>query len=83
MIDQDGNVIPEVKKDTITLTPYQIEQLDSDMHKELVKKASEDLARLLHSDSWSVVSINGKEGTPLEGHTWKEMRFRYKYKKND
>jgi hypothetical protein len=86
MIDQDGNIIPsgeETKKPvetTVKLTPYQIEQLDPDMHKELVRKASEELARLLHASGWTVVSLTGKEGGEKEGQTWKEMRFTYTHK---
>ena len=64
MIDQDGNYIEDAPQ-------------EDELHKLQIRKASEELAKLLEAKEWKVLELKGKEKETGKGMKWKEVIFTY------
>ena len=64
MIDQDGNYIEDAPQ-------------EDELHKLQIRKASEELAKLLKAKEWKVLELKGKEKETGRGMRWKEIIFTY------
>ena len=64
MIDQDGNYIEDAPQ-------------EDELHKLQIRKASEELAKLLKAKEWKVLELKGKEKETGRGMRWKEVIFTY------
>ena len=64
MIDQDGNYIEDAPQ-------------EDELHKLQIRKASEELAKLLKAKEWKVLELKGKEKETDRGMRWKEIIFSY------
>ena len=64
MIDQDGNYIED-------------EPQEDELHKLQIRKASEELAKLLKAKEWKVLELKGKDKETDRGMRWKEIIFTY------
>ena len=64
MIDQDGNYIED-------------EPQEDELHKLQIRKASEELAKLLKAKEWKVLELKGKDKENDRGMRWKEIIFTY------
>ena len=64
MIDQDGNYTEDAPQ-------------EDELHKLQIRKASEELAKLLKAKEWKVLEFKGKEKETGRGMRWKELIFTY------
>ena len=64
MIDQDGNYIEDAPQ-------------EDELHKLQIRKASEELAKLLKAKEWKVLELKGKDKETDRGMRWKEIIFTY------
>ena len=64
MIDQDGNYIEDAPQ-------------EDELHKLQIRKASEELAKLLKAKEWKVLEFKGQEKETGRGMRWKELIFTY------
>ena len=64
MIDQDGNYIEDAPQ-------------EDELHKLQIRKASEELAKLLKAKEWKVLELKGKDKETGSGMKWREIIFTY------
>ena len=64
MIDQDGNYTEDAPQ-------------EDELHKLQVRKAQEELAKILKAKEWKILDLKGMEKVTGRGMRWKEIIFTY------
>jgi len=64
MIDQDGNYIEDAPQ-------------EDELHKLQVRKAQEELAKILKAKEWKILDLKGQDKETGRGMRWKEIIFTY------
>ena len=70
MIDQDGNYIEDAPQ-------------EDELHKLQVRKAQEELAKILKAKEWKILDLKGQDKETGRGMRWKEIIFTYNVEYGD